>query len=99
MRSATAYEIYKDDKRFEVNSAGTDKMAAKIISRELIEWADSVVVMEKHHRNSIRNKFLDLYKSKRIVCLYIPDEYDYMDKNLIGLIRVKFEEVMRKGLA
>lgn len=98
MRSATAFEIYKEDNRFEIASAGTDQAAAKIISRELIEWADSVVVMEKHHRSEIRKRYPDLYESKRIVCLYIPDEYGFMDEYLIALIKTKFEDVLSRDL-
>jgi predicted protein tyrosine phosphatase len=99
MRSATAYEIYKDDDRFEIDSAGTDKLAAKVISIHQIEWADTIIVMEKHHRNEIRKHFPDLYQSKRIVCLYIPDEFDFMDNYLIELIKAKFEDLLRRGLA
>lgn len=99
MRSATAHEIYKNDDRFEIESAGTDDSAATVISRELIEWAESIIVMEKHHRNAIRKKFPDLYESKRIVCLYIPDDYDFMDKYLQILLKEKFENVLARKLA
>ena len=98
MRSATAYELYKDDGRFEINSAGTDPDATQVVNRGLLEWADSIVVMEKHHRNTIRKLYPDLYESKTIVCLYIPDEYDYMDIQLQFLIKSKFEDVFRRGL-
>jgi len=99
MRSATAHELYKEDERFEVKSAGTAEDAAIVISRELIEWADSIIVMEKHHRATIRKHFPDLYDTKRIVCLYIPDEYDYMDEHLQELIKGKFEDVLSRRLA
>jgi predicted protein tyrosine phosphatase len=98
MRSATAHEIYKGDIRFEVNSAGTDSGAARVLTQELLDWADSVVVMEKHHRNTIRKKFPVTYKSKKIVCLYIPDEYDFMQPELIEILRYKFENVNKRGL-
>lgn len=98
MRSATAHELYKNDDRFEVKSAGTDLNAATVITRELIEWADSIIVMERHHRNAIRKKYPDLYESKTIVCLYIPDDYDFMDRFLQTLIKEKFEDVLERGL-
>jgi hypothetical protein len=31
------------------------------------------------HRNFIRKNFPEMYQLKRIVCLYIPDEYGYME--------------------
>lgn len=98
LRSATAYEIYKGDDRFEVKSAGTDLSATIPLTATLLAWADAIVVMEKHHRSFIRKKHPEIYKSKKIVCLYIPDDYDFMDKELIGILKTKFEDVYSRGL-
>lgn len=98
MRSATAHKIYEDDGRFIVKSAGTDNSANTVLTKELLEWADSVVVMEKHHRNFIRQKYPDVYKNKTIVCLYIPDDYDFMQAELIGILKDKVEDVYNRGL-
>lgn len=98
MRSATAQVMYEEDVRFEVKSAGTDKNARVVIDRDLLAWADTVVVMEKHHRNTKRSRFPDIYSSKKIVCLYIPDIYDYMEEELIHTLKEKFEDVYRRGL-
>lgn len=98
MRSATAQKIFDQDERYEVKSAGTDKNATVCISKDLLEWADTVVVMEKNHRNTIRSLFPDIYNSKRIVCLYIPDEYDYMQPELISILRDRLNDVYKKGL-
>ena len=98
MRSATAHKIYEEDSRFEVDSAGTDRTAAVSLEEWHLEWADAIVVMEKYHRNAIRTKFPTLYEAKPIVCLYIPDEYDFMQPELIALLREKFEDVYQRGL-
>jgi predicted protein tyrosine phosphatase len=98
MRSITAQNVFQNDHRFEVKSAGTDKLAAVCISDQLLDWADTIVVMEKHHRNTIRSKFPLYYEKKRIVCLYIPDEYDYMQPELIGILKDKVEVLFKKGL-
>lgn len=98
MRSATAHTIYESDQRFEVKSAGTDPSATVVLSLDILNWADSIVVMEKHHRNFIRNRFSEIYKNKKIVCLYIPDEYDYMQTELIALLKGKVEDVYRRKL-
>ena len=98
MRSATAHKIFEDDKRFEVKSAGTDKSAAVVLSPELMEWADAIIVMEKYHRNFIRANYLNYYEKKKIVCLYIPDEYEFMQPELIAILRDKVEDVYRRGL-
>lgn len=98
MRSATAYELYKDDPRFEVDSAGTDHTAAVPLEEWHMEWADAIVVMEKHHRNTIRHRFPAWYERKTIVCLDIEDIYDFMQPELIAILRDKFEDVYRRGL-
>jgi len=54
--------------------------------------------MEKHHRNFIRTHYPNIYKNKRIVCIYIPDEYDYLDTSLIAIIKDKFEDILKRGL-
>ena len=98
MRSATAHKIYANDNRFEVKSAGTDKAANTVLTDEILDWADSIVVMEKYHRNHIRKYFPNIYKDKKIVCLYIPDDYDYMQTELIAILKDKVEDVFRRRL-
>jgi predicted protein tyrosine phosphatase len=98
MRSATAHAIFQHDDRFEVKSAGTSPDASTVLTYDLLEWADVVLVMEKSHRNFIRAKFPKIYESKRIVCLYIPDEYEYMQPELITVLKHRVEDVHKKGL-
>jgi len=98
MRSATAHRIFETDERFEVKSAGTDPSAACVLSVEHLNWADAIIVMEKVHRNAIRKQFPDIYDKKRIVCLYIPDEYDFMQPELIAILKDKVEEVYKRRL-
>lgn len=98
MRSATAHRLYEEDERFIVKSAGTDKNAAVVLDTHLLQWADTVVVMEKEHRNFIRKHYPEIYDAKKIVCLYIPDLYDYMQAELIAMLKDKFEDIYRRGL-
>lgn len=98
MRSATAHKIYENDLRFEVDSAGTDRTANVVLEEWHLEWADAIVVMEKMHRNKIRERFPQLFEKKPIVCLYIEDIYDLMQPELIAILREKFEDVYRRGL-
>ncbi len=98
MRSATAHKIYEHDQRFQIKSAGTDKAANTVLDLNILNWADSIVVMEKYHRNFIRQKFPEIYTSKKIVCLYIPDDYEFMQAELIETLKNKFEDAYRKRL-
>ena len=59
-RSRTAEDLYRDDPRFEVRSAGTAPFATTPLTRELLEWADRVFVMsekEDQHQTQIKLRF------------------------------------------
>ena len=98
MRSATAHTLYETDPRFEVQSAGTDKTASMVLTTENLNWADSIVVMEKEHRNFIRKHFPAIYESKKIACLYISYEYEYMQLELVALLKTRIEDFWKRGL-
>ena len=48
--------------------------------------------MEKRHLSLIRNKYKGELQGKRIVCLNIPDEYDFMDRELVLLFQSLLSE-------
>lgn len=73
----------------EVASAGTNRDADVPVTPELLEWADVIFVMEKTHQNKLSKKFRQHLKGKRVVCLNIPDEYDFMDPVLVRLLEAK----------
>ena len=98
MRSATAHKIFEEDPRFDVKSAGTAPEANCVLTLELLQWADAIVVMEKTHRTTIRSRFPEIYNTKKIVCLYIPDEFNFMQPELINILKDKVEDVYKRGL-
>jgi predicted protein tyrosine phosphatase len=57
------------------------------LTPEQVIWADVVFVMEQTHRNKLSTRFRAELKGKRVVCLNIPDEYEYMDAGLIRLLK------------
>ncbi|MHA1257760.1 MAG: arsenate reductase/protein-tyrosine-phosphatase family protein [Promethearchaeota archaeon] len=90
-RSKTAEDIFKQDLRFEVKSAGTDIWAKTQINKMLLEWADYVFVMERVHKSIIHYKYPNIYKNKRIVCLHIQDIYNYIDQELVDILKMKID--------
>jgi len=86
LRSPTTEKIFREDIHLNVRSAGLNKEAVVPLTLELVEWADIVFVMEKGQKDIIRKRFGDICRRKRIVCLYIPDEYDFMSSELIQLL-------------
>jgi predicted protein tyrosine phosphatase len=87
LRSPTAESIFAGTDGFEVKSAGLNHDAVVPASPELVEWADYIFVMEKSHRNKLLKKYKKYINKQRIICLDIPDEYDYMDEELVRLLK------------
>jgi predicted protein tyrosine phosphatase len=89
LRSPTAERVFSDRSGFEVASAGLNPEAETPVCSELLEWCDVIFVMEKTHRNKLSRKFRAHLKGKRIICLDIPDEFEFMDPSLIRLLEAK----------
>jgi protein-tyrosine phosphatase len=85
-RSPTAARIYRNDPRVDVRSAGMSGKSPHPISNSDLEWADLVLVMERRYKGKLMGLFRDL-ELPPIESLDIPDEYEYMDEELVDLIR------------
>jgi len=89
LRSPTAEVVFSSYDGLEVESAGLDREAVTPLCSESITWADMIFVMEKSHLKKLSQKFRPWLKDKRVVCLNIPDEYEYMESALIELLKKK----------
>lgn len=87
LRSPTAEAVFADIPGFEVASAGLNRDAVTPLTPELVEWADTIFVMEPIHRAKLQQLFRRQLKKQRVVSLDIPDRFDYMDPELIALLR------------
>jgi predicted protein tyrosine phosphatase len=96
LRSPTAEQVFSDRAGFEVASAGLSPEAETPVSPELLQWADVIFVMERTHRNKLSKNFGPYLKAKRVVCLDIPDEYEYMDPGLVRLLEAKVGPFFRR---
>ena len=96
MRSPTAEEVFKDYPEIEARSAGIGFTSETYVEECLINWADIIFVMEKRHRNYIRKKFKNVCIGKRMICLGIPDEYNYMDYDLVDLLKERVTPYLKK---
>ena len=94
-RSPTAERIYKDDERIDVRSAGMSGKSKHSITNNDIEWADLILVMEGGYKSHILGLFRDIALPK-IENLDIPDEYEYMDEELVELIEKRVEYYIEK---
>jgi predicted protein tyrosine phosphatase len=86
LRSPTAEHVFAGVAGLEVDSAGLSNDAETILSAEQVTWADIIFVMESAHRMKLSKKYQAHLRGKKVVCLDIPDEYDYMDPVLVKLL-------------
>lgn len=99
LRSPTAEQVFADWPGIETASAGLGHEAEVPVSPELLAWADLVFVMEKVHRARLTAKFARHLNGKRVVCLDIPDNYDFMDPALIQRLQEKVVRFLPTGAA
>lgn len=90
-RSPTAESIYKGRQDHQVKSAGTEPSAKIRVSARDILWADLIFAMEKKHKQRLLDKFPNKTEHKKIIILDIEDEYTYMDKELIEMIKLSVD--------
>ncbi|MDQ3048874.1 MAG: protein tyrosine phosphatase [Bacteroidota bacterium] len=88
-RSPTAETVFKNIQGLNVRSAGTEPSARIRLNAKTIIWADKIFVMEKKHKDRILERFPFEFEEKEIIILDIPDEYQYMDSELIEEIETK----------
>ena len=86
LRSPTAEHVFATHPGVETLSAGLNVGADVPLSEEHLRWADMVFVMEKRHREKLSREFRQALGGIRVVCLDIPDIYEYMDPELVALL-------------
>lgn len=89
IRSLTAEKLFDGSSTYQVRSVGTQPGARIVVTEGHIGWADIVFCMEKSHLSRLRMKFPEALADKVIVCLHIPDEYEFMAPDLIDELRTK----------
>ena len=89
LRSPTAEQVFAAWPGVETASAGLAPDADEPCTDELVEWADIVFVMERAHRVRLSNRFGRSLKTARVVCLDIPDDYGFMQPELVALLEKK----------
>ncbi len=88
-RSPTAESLFKDHPRYEARSAGTENGARVKVTAGHLGWADWIFCMEKKHADRLRERFPGEIAGKPLLTLRIPDDYRFMDPELIELLRAE----------
>ena len=86
-RSPTAEKIFDGVDGIQARSAGTETGARIRVTAGHLGWADVIFVMEKKHLRRLRDKFADELANKPVICLHIPDDYQFMQPELVALLQ------------
>ncbi|QQQ20160.1 low molecular weight protein tyrosine phosphatase family protein [Brevundimonas vitis] len=86
LRSPTAEQVFGSWPGVETASAGLAPDAEELVTADHLEWADIIFVMERAHRAKLQRRFKAQLKRARVICLDIPDDYDFMQPELVTLL-------------
>ena len=93
-RSLTAEKIFDGMNGHAVRSAGTENNSRIKVSAGLIRWSDIIFCMEKKHLRRLKEKYSDELYGRKIITLNIPDEYGFMDDELVDILKSCTDEYM-----
>lgn len=92
-RSRTAEYIFKNDRRFNIRSVGLSPKSERVINEKDIEWSDLIFVMEDGQGARVTGVYRNY--ELNIEVLHVPDEYEYLDPELIALLESRINATLK----
>ena len=89
MRSPTAERIFCKRPDLDVRSAGTAPDALARVSAPMLEWADLIFIMDDSQRRALARSFPGHAALERLICLDIPDEFTFLQPELVELLHTR----------
>ncbi|MBK9576952.1 MAG: phosphotyrosine protein phosphatase [Fibrobacteres bacterium] len=89
LRSPTAEIVFSKVPGIHTASAGLAPDAETLLDADLVEWADVILVMEKSHRKKLMDRFGKMLGMRQVICLDIPDNYEFMEPALVERLERK----------
>jgi predicted protein tyrosine phosphatase len=96
LRSPTAEHIFAGWPGVATDSAGLAPDADVQLCAEQVAWATVIFVMENRHKSRLSSRFGRQLDGKRVICLGIPDNYAYMQPELVTLLEAKVGRFLRQ---
>ena len=94
-RSPTAERIYINSPGISTKSVGTASSAKHKVTHHDIQWADLVIAMEQKRLKRLRAGFPGEMQYKDSYTLDIPDNYRYMDPELVDIISESLDPILQ----
>ncbi len=95
LRSPTAEQVFADWPDVETASAGLAPDADEVLTAEHLDGVAIVFVMEKVHLRRLKSRFARELKGVKVVCLDIPDDYTFMQPELVAILEARVTPHLR----
>lgn len=88
----TAFVLSNEPYNFNTRAAGIDVGHALIpVDEVLIEWADEIVCMDEYQEKQLKER-----TDKPVHNLKVGDSFEYRDKGLVTIIKMRAKEIWEK---
>lgn len=94
-RSPTAATVAEELFGLATDYAGLSADADERLSVEHLATADTIAVMEKRQLARLKRQFGGALKAKKLVCLDIPDSFEFMQAELVELLKERLGRIVR----
>jgi predicted protein tyrosine phosphatase len=85
-RSPTAERLFSNRPKLEVRARGLSSSANRRLVADDVSWADAIFVMEWSQKRQLVGLFRDQIGDRPVHVLDIPDDYKFMDPELVDLL-------------
>lgn len=97
LRSPTAaFVLSQKPFNYNTRSAGVSRLALIRVNTELLKWCEEIIVMEREQLSFVKKMLKRRKIFKEVVCLDIPDKFDFREKKLVSLIKKRYKEISDK---
>lgn len=93
-RSPTGEAIYRRDPRVNARSAGVAGSARRKLTIAGLNWADMILVMSDDQAARVRKLARNMTRKPDLYNLDIPDDYHFMDPELVDIMKDKVEAIL-----
>lgn len=97
-RSPTAECTYSKRPFVNARSRGTSRSARRTVTADDLIWADIVFVMEDKHKERLLGEYPIEARHKELYVLDIPDNYKFMDPELIMEITESVDPILARDV-
>jgi predicted protein tyrosine phosphatase len=88
--------LFKNHPVHQTRSAGTSDKARIKVNEKLLAWADVIFVMERKHKELLKQRFSIAISAKPLIVLEIEDNYTFGDEELIAILKEKLADYLLK---